>query len=243
MMLLLVAGFFILNFLGYQTLAQRRSVAIGQQRSLRFDIARLKELQAAKPMVDVTSEWVAKKLPAYTDIDQLETHLFNVVSNKAIAADVELTKKDPRPTQKDAMVHRSILEIETTAAMENLIKFLHSLQGREDFIYISFLELTPTKDEERVRCQARIEQWWSPLSDQLDGVVSSDVPRLPSVPLLTPPPAPAGDPAAPTGEGQPAAQPAPAQPPATVEQPTVEQPAATEVQPPSPPPAPSTPPQ
>lgn len=229
-MLLLVAGFIILNFLGYQTLAQRRTVALGQQRTLRFDIARLKELQSIKPTVDVNSDWITRKLPAYADIDQLETHLFNVVSNKAVAADVELTKRDPRPTEKDPMVHRSILEIETTAEMEKLITFLHSLQGREDFVFIRFLELTPTKDEERVRCQIRIEQWWSPFSDQLDGVVSSDVPRLPQVPLVAQPPAT-------TPPADENAETPPADPP------PVEQPAEVEVQPPPPEPAPSTPPQ
>lgn len=187
MMLLLVAGFIIVNFLGYQMLAQRRAASIAQQRSLRFDIQRLKELQDAKPAVDVTSQWLDAHLPAYKDIDQLETHLFNVVTNKAVSANLELNKKDPRPTQKDALVHRSIMEIETTASMENLVTFIHSLQSREDFRFISFLELTPTKDEERVRCQARVEQWWRPDSESVGGAMDSDVPTLPAVPLAAPP--------------------------------------------------------
>jgi len=249
LMSLLVAGFFILNFLGYQSLAQRRTAALSQQRTLRFDIARLKELQAVKPTVDITSDWVNARLPAYTDIDQLETHLFNVVANKAVGAGVELSKKDPRPTEKNPLVHKSILEIETTAEMENLVNFLHSLQGRDDFRFISFLELTPTKDEERVRCQARVEQWWRPDSDELAGIVTSDVPRLPQVPLsraavtttLSPTStdrdpeesAPsntddASDNAA--GDAPPAVT-----PPASAEgeSPAVEQPAAESVQPPS----------
>ena len=223
MMLLLVAGFLILNFLGYQTLAQRRTAALGQQRSLRLDIARLQELQAVKPVVDVNSEWLDKHLPAYRDINQLETHLFNVVTNKAIAADVDLSKKDPQPTVKDALVHRSSMQIETTAPMENLVTFLHSLQGREDFRFISFLEMTPTKDEEEVRCVARVEQWWRPDSDLLAGIVSSDVPTLPEIPLATPVPTPAGSPA----EGEPAGEPAGE---TGADTPPVEQPAAEAVQ-------------
>jgi hypothetical protein len=250
LMLLLVAGFIILNFLGYQTLAQRRTAALSQQRALRFDIARLKELQTVKPVVDINSEWVDKHLPAYADIDQLETYLFNVVTNKAMAADVELTKKDPRPTQKDALVHRSIMEIEATAEMENLITFLHSLQGKEDFRFISFLEMMPTKDEERVRCQARIEQWWRPDSEELAGIVSSDVPRLPDVPVTTPPPTtdtkppvtadppPAPSPSA--GDGAANGAP-PAASPDEITAPAVEQPSGETVQPPVPPPDAATP--
>lgn len=239
-MLLLVAGFIILNFLGYQALAQRRATALGQQRTLRFDIARLKELQTAKPTVDVNSEWLNAHLPAYADIDQLETHLFNVVSTKAAAAGVELSKKDPRPTQKDALVHKSILEIETTTEMENLINFLHSLQGREDFRFISFLELTPTKDEERVRCQARIEQWWRPDSEELAGIISSDVPRLPQVPAVTSGPAsekPDGE--TPAKEASDPSSPSPE--PSPLDPPAVEQPAAEAVQPSAPSPEASTP--
>jgi len=222
MMLLLVAGFIIMNFLGYQALAQRRTAAISQQRTLRFDILRLKELQVAKPTVDVNSEWLNAHLPAYRDIDQLETHLFNVVANKAVAAEIELNKKDPRPTQKDALVHRSIMQIETTAEMENLVTFLHSLQDREDFRFISYLEMTPTKDEERVRCQATVEQWWRPDSDQLAGIVSSDVPTLPEVPLVTPPPATEPEAGAEAGDTE------------GTEEPPVEQPASGAVQPSSP---------
>ena len=71
--------------------------------------------------------------------------------------------------------------------MENLVTFIHSLQSREDFRFISFLELTPTKDEERVRCQARVEQWWRPDSESVGGAMDSDVPTLPAVPLAAPP--------------------------------------------------------
>jgi len=178
-----VAAFLILNFLGYQQLAQRRARAVAQQRAFKLDLARLKELQAAKPAVDVNTQWLETRLPAYKDIDQFETYLYNIVLNRAAAAgDIELTKKDPRPTQKDSTVHRSIMEIECTTDMESLVKFLHSLQDREAFRFISFLELAPTKDEERIRCQARIEQWWRPDSAELNGLPSSDAPMLPDLP-------------------------------------------------------------
>lgn len=205
-MLLLGAGFIIFNFLGYQALAQRRTAALSQQGAIKLDIIRLQELQNIKPAVDVNSEWINAHLPAYTNTNQFETHLFNIVNNKAIAAGVELSKKDPRPTQKEALVHKSILEVETTANVENLVDFLHALQGREDFRFVSFLELTPTKDEERVRCQARIEQWWRADSEELAGIISSDVPRLPSLPLTeAPSPAGSADPAAPAAPEAPAA--------------------------------------
>jgi hypothetical protein len=132
---------------------------------------------------------------------------------------LELNKKDPRPTQKDALVHRSIMEIETTASMENLVTFIHSLQNREDFRFISFLELTPTKDEERVRCQARVEQWWRPDSESVVGALDSDVPTLPAVPLAAPP-------AVATEAGTETATPAEASAGSTA----VEQSAASEVQ-------------
>lgn len=239
MTLLLVAGFIVLNFLGYQALAQRRTAALARQRTLQFDIARLKELQAAKPLADINTEWINNHLPAYTDIDQLETHLFNVVTSKAAAAGVELTKKDPRPTQKDDSVHRSIMDLEATAEMEDLVSFLHSLQGREDFRFISFLELTPTKDEERVRCQAQIQQWWRADSEELMGLVSADVPRLPQVPVTpTAPPADASE----VPEKESPEAPAPAvEPPVPPQPPILEQPAATTVQPPAPSPAPGVP--
>lgn len=191
LILLVTAGFLIANYLGYEALAQKRKAALGQQRTLRQDIARLKELETAKPSVDVNSQWLDSRLPAYKDEDQLETHLFNVVTSKALSAEIELNKKDPRPTQKDDLVYRSIMEVEGTAPMENWVEFLHSLQDRESFRYISHLELTPTKDQEEVRCQARVEQWWRADSEALMGLDAARAPTLPEVPVT--PPASAGE--------------------------------------------------
>jgi hypothetical protein len=179
-----VAAFLLLNFLGYQQLTQRRVRAVSAQRTYKLDLTRLRELQQAKPAADVNAHWIETRLPAYKDVDQFETYLFNIVTNRAAAAgDLELTKKDPRPTQQDELVHRSIMEIECTATMETLVKFLHSLQDREAFRFVSFLELTPTKDEERVRCQARIEQWWRPDSAEIHGLSAADAPVMPDLPV------------------------------------------------------------
>lgn len=185
LILLLAAGFLIANYLGYEALAQKRKAAIGQQKSLRLDIARLKDLEAAKPSVDVNAQWLDARLPAFKNEDQLGTHLYNVVMSKALAADVELSKKDPRPTQKDDLVYRSIMEIEGTAPMENWVQFLHSLQDRESFRYIAHMELTPTKDQEQVRCQARVEQWWRADSEELMGQ-DAGAPTLPELPVTVP---------------------------------------------------------
>jgi type II secretory pathway component PulM len=189
------AAFLLVNYLGFQQLSERRHSALAQQRTYKLDLTRLRELQAAKPAVDVNTEWIESRLPAYKDVDQFETYLFNVVLDRAAAAgNLELTKKDPRPTQQDETVHRSILEIECTAPMKTLVRFLHSLQDREAFRFVSFLELTPTKDEEQIRCQARIEQWWRPDSADLYGGPASGVPVIPSLPTLSTPPPSEGAP-------------------------------------------------
>jgi hypothetical protein len=211
------AAFLLVNFLGYQELAKRRDRARAQQRTYKLDLTRLRELQAAKPAVDVNTLWIESRLPAYKDVDQFETYLFNVVLDRAAAAGgLELTKKDPRPTQKDELVHRSILEIECIADMETLVKFLHSLQDREAFRFIAYLELAPTKDEEQIRCQARIEQWWRPDSADLYGGPADGVPVIPDLPASRAP-APATNP--PVEQADPgavktaASQPAPPAPP------------------------------
>lgn len=168
-LLLLVSAvaFLALNFFGYEWLAKTRLRAQVAQRTLQQEISRLKELEIYKPEADANKQWLDQRLPAYKDIDQLETYLYNIVLSRAQAAQVELTKKDPRPTQKDQFVHRSVMDVELTAPMSDLVVFLHSLQDREAFRYISSLEMSPTKDEEQVRCQFRIEQWWRPDSEEL----------------------------------------------------------------------------
>ncbi|MGI8602200.1 MAG: hypothetical protein ACR2OZ_04285 [Verrucomicrobiales bacterium] len=180
---LLGAGFVILNFWGYNELALRRTRALGQQRMLRTDIVRLEQLRLEKPNAELNREWLASRLPAYKDVDQLETYLYRTVSARAQDLGIELTKQDPRPTQKDELVHRSIVDIEFTDEIEAVTKFLHAIQDQEAFRFISHLELAAGKDPKNIRCQARIEQWWHPESESL----AADLPTMPAVAPSTAP--------------------------------------------------------
>jgi hypothetical protein len=174
--LILILGtiaFLLLNFWGYNELTTRRTVAIAQQRTLRSEILRLKQLQTEKANAEINREWIASRLPAYKDIDQLETYLYNVVQVRAADLSIELTKEAPAATKKDDFVHRSIVVVEFTDEIEPLIKFLHEIQDREAFRFISHLELVAGKDPQKVRCQATIEQWWRPDSELLQDSLSA----------------------------------------------------------------------
>ncbi len=186
LLIISVVAFLVVNFLGYEWLAKKRLRAQASQRALKQEIVRLKELETYKPSADVNSLWLDQRLPAYKDVDQLETYLYNIVLSRATAANVELTKRDPRPTQRGDLVHRSIMDVELTVPMSDLVVFLHSLQDREAFRYISRLKMVPTKDEEQVRCEFSIEQWWRADSEEIMGAGPGAAPTLMDVPAIVP---------------------------------------------------------
>ena len=201
--LLLIVGvlaFLVVNALGYQWLARKRVIAKAAQSSANAEISRLKQLQMEKPEIEKTRDWLNARLPAYKDADQFENHLYQLVLDRARAADVELTKKDPKPTQtNDPDVHKSVVDLEFTTDIESIVRFLHSLQDREAFRFVSYLELTPTKgDDEKLRCVVKVEQWWRP--DSLDVLAATDgVPDAATLPVAPGEPASVPDPAAPAG--------------------------------------------
>lgn len=169
-------GFLLINYWGYNELALRRTQAEARQRLLQAEIFRLRQLQLEKPMAEVNRQWLASRLPAYRDVDQLETHLYSFIRNTAEKQSIDLTKLEPRPTQKDELVHRSIVDIDFTDEIEQVINFLHAVQDQDAFRFIQHLELLAGKDPQKIRCQARIEQWWRPDSD----AVAAALPQLPS---------------------------------------------------------------
>jgi hypothetical protein len=184
-----VVGFALLNFWGYNALSARRTAALAQQRTLRSDIFRLEQLRNEKANAEVNRDWISSRLPAYTDVDQLETHLYRAISARAgdPALGIELTKEDPRPTQKDEFVHRSIVDIEFTDEIESVIGFLHAIQEQEAFRFISHLELNAQKDPQKIRCIARIEQWWRADSEAVTGAMTDAAPATPPSTSIPPP--------------------------------------------------------
>jgi hypothetical protein len=205
--LILILGaiaFLVLNFWGYNELVTRRTIALGQQRSARGEIFRLKQLQLEKVNAELNREWIAARLPAYKDVDQFYTYLYRIVQAEAHELSIELTKAEPRQTQRDQFVHRSIVVVEFTDEIESLIKFLHGIQDREAFRFISHCELVAGKDPQNVRCQATIEQWWRSDSEELAGLIPAESST-----------APANSPAPETLPSQPASGEAPASRPAS----------------------------
>jgi hypothetical protein len=191
-----VLGFALLNFWGYNALSSRRTLALAQQRTLRNDIFRLEQLRNEKASAEINRDWIASRLPAYTDVDQLETHLYRAIAARAADPNlgIELTKEDPRPTQKDEFVHRSIVDIEFTDDIESVIGFLHAIQEQEAFRFISHLELQAQKDPQKIRCIARIEQWWRADSEAVTGAIAdtADASSSTPAPATSETPSPAG---------------------------------------------------
>jgi hypothetical protein len=160
-------GFVTLNFLGYQKLMTWRTKSIAEQRRDRIEIKRLSVLSEDQPAAEITRDWIIQNLPVYASEDVRDTKLYQDVRRLAEQENIELTKNDTRPFTRDPGVDKSIVDIEFNDEIGRIISFLHKLQDTKNFRNVSRLEFVANKDPKEIRVQARIEQWWSPESENL----------------------------------------------------------------------------
>jgi hypothetical protein len=191
-LILAMLGFLILNYLGYQKLISWRAKSLAAQNRDRAEIKRLTILQEDLPAAEVTREWITQKLPVYTSEDVRDTKLYQDVRRLAEQENIELNKNDTRPFTRDAGIDKSVVDIEFTDEIGRIISFFHKAQDTQLFRNVSRLEFVAAKDPKDIRVQARIEQWWSPESENY--LAASDAagsaPPASNSPAAPPPSAP-----------------------------------------------------
>ena len=184
--------FAVFSYWGYTQLTAVRTKAIAARRPINTQMIRLKALKTEEASAAVTRQWIDQRLPRYRSVDEFETALYKVVTAKASDLSISLDKCDTRPVVRDDLVHRSVVDFDFSDEIDKVVPFLHALQDREAFRAITRLELSATKDEERIRVQARIEQWWRPDSEEFFGVESEPAPAAASAPGAPSTPLPPG---------------------------------------------------
>ena len=215
-----VAGFLLLNLLGFSWL-KKRNVVLERQRITLESRARELEMWKGKAAeAELKRAFLDQHLQEYADEATRETYLDQFIQKEAADLNLEVRKNQPMPVKLEPLFHKSRYQAEISGPWDSVLEFIYRLQQPKEFRFVPSLRLKSQKKEGStdeaadVVCTLEIEKWWSPQNapPSSEALLAPEAALVPEAAPAAPEPAPVQEPAAAAG---PAASPAPA-PPAEV---------------------------
>lgn len=165
-MLFGIAGFLVLNFVGfrfYQTTRQEGIDALARAKR-ELDTAML--ISASREQVIEDMEWLAEHEPEPATNQDVQTELqkFCESQARAVGLTIRLQRPMPSDTTEGNHFHRAKFQFTLTGGEENLYRWLDRVNMPAELRVATQIRLAPNKeDDTQIDCTAVIEQWFVPL--------------------------------------------------------------------------------
>ena len=161
-----IAGFAILNFLGFN-LAQAQRLKVNRDNAdarKQLDMAEM--FRDSSAQVTDQMEWLAQHEPAPSAPQDVQTKLQQLVEKAAVANGLTIKSQKPLPTDTaGAYFHRAQIQFMVTGQEDALYKWFDQINVPDQFRIASRILLSPdTKDDTKIDCTATIQQWFVPLT-------------------------------------------------------------------------------
>jgi hypothetical protein len=162
-----LAGFIILNILGYNYAQDKRLQVDAQRRDALAKLATAKTFQENSAQVTDEMDWLRKHEPQPAANQEVQTALQQLAEREARATGLTIKTQKPLPTDATGLhYHRAKLQITVTGPEEALYHWFDRLNMPEQFRIASQIRLSPnTTDDTKIDCTATIEQWFVPATD------------------------------------------------------------------------------
>lgn len=161
-----IAGFAILNFIGFNFVqAQRLKVNRDQAEARKqLDMAEM----ARERSSEVTDEidWLAKHEPAPVAPQDAQTKLQQFTEKAAISNGLTIKSQKPLPTDTNG-THFGIAQIEfaVTGPEDALYRWFDQINVPDQLRIASQIRLSPeTKDDTKIDCTVTVQQWFVPIA-------------------------------------------------------------------------------
>lgn len=160
-----VAGFAIVNFLGYGFLTTKR-VEVNAKRTNAIDQLNQAELISdQREQVTDQMEWLADHEPEPTANQDVQSKLQELAEREARSTGLTIKTQKPLPTDatEGRHYHRAKLQISVTGTEEALYRWFDRLNMPDQLRCASQIRLSPNpQDDTLIDCSATIEQWFVP---------------------------------------------------------------------------------
>jgi hypothetical protein len=160
-----LAGFAILNFLGYSFAIKERA-KVNSGRTLAVQKLTLAEdFQKNSEQVRDQMDWLAKHEPEPAANQDVQTKLQLFAEGQAKESGLTIKTQKPLPTDATAgrYYHRAKFQFTVTGTEQALYQWFDRLNVPDQFRNTTQIRLTPNQqDDTKIDCTATIEQWFVP---------------------------------------------------------------------------------
>lgn len=202
LLLLGLAAFAIVNVFGFSRFRQERTRLASRLLEAEGNVQMADAYAAKYETVIEEMEWMEQHKPKPRDGQLVATELEQYAYNQAKTHQLEVKRRAIKPTDESgANFHRAKVEFNVTGKEDSLYRWLDRLQMPDQLRAITFLRLSPDKDDTLIDSVVEVEQWFVPLS-AANGAAPPDAAAPPEAavpPTAVPPPAPVVLPTPPGG--------------------------------------------
>lgn len=167
LILFCLAGFLILNFLGFNYALAKRAQVSSQRAQAERQLAAAEVARENRDKVADEMEWLAKHEPEPKAKQKVQTELQELAEREAKTASLTLKSQKSLPTDEAGnYYHRAKHQIVVTGTEADLYRWLDRINVPDQFRVASRLLMSPnTQDDTKIDCTAVVEQWFVPIKN------------------------------------------------------------------------------
>lgn len=166
LLLFAVAGFLVLNFLGFKFLSSARAGIETRRDAAQRKLEAAEMYRKASGEIIEEMEWLENHQPEPVAAQDAQTRLEQVCDREARSVGLTVGSKKPLDTEmgEGRRFHRAKFQFTVNGREEALYRWLYRLNDPGQFRIATQLRLSPDKkDDTKIDCTAIIEQWFIPL--------------------------------------------------------------------------------
>lgn len=190
------AAFVLLNVFGIKWFKDKKAALADRVAAAQEQVLLATTYQRKYDVVLSEMDWIDDKLPKPRAGQIVTAELQQYVEDQAKTHQLEIKRREIKASEETGQhFHRAKVLFNVTGREDSLYRWLDKLQMPEKFRAITFLRLSPDKDDTLIDCTVEAEQWYVPQSGD-----DSGEPEAPeAAPAPTPTPAPLPETAKPPG--------------------------------------------
>lgn len=159
-----IAGFAILNFLGFNFAQAHRLKVNRDMAEARKQLDMADMFRASSEQVTDQMDWLAKHEPEPAADQDVQTKLQQFAESKATANGLTIKSQKSLPTDTTGVhYHRAQFQFVVSGKEDALYRWIDQINAPDQFRIASQIRLSPNQQEDtKIDCTATIEQWFVP---------------------------------------------------------------------------------
>jgi hypothetical protein len=169
LMFFAVAGFFILNLLGFKYYTAQRQSVDSKRKDAELKLANAENFRTMSSELSADMEWLAANEPEPAAFQDVQSRLQQFGEQEAATARLTIKKQQPLETDTTgAFFHRAKFQFNLVGSEQGLYQWFDRINVPSEFRAVTLIRLGPDREDDTlIDCTAIIEQWFVPIAPEL----------------------------------------------------------------------------